>query len=202
VLQTLWNLSRAGAADQASVAVPAGSSAAAAAMLSAASTGKYAGPEQGYPIACADSPNPKNPADYQAEAALFSVRSGAAASYIGWGDEPCVGWRATDADGYFGPWNHQTAHPILLVGNSYDPATPYQDSVAMSRELADARLLTMYGYGHTALDNPSRLRPAVRSQLFRRRDAAPNRDRLPAEPAALLGRPPVSRSVCSAWCRP
>ncbi|MET9888844.1 alpha/beta hydrolase [Streptomyces sp. NPDC006465] len=42
-----------------------------------------------------------------------------------------------------------------MVNPTYDPATPYQGGVAMARELADARLLTLKGYGHTALDNPS-----------------------------------------------
>lgn len=41
------------------------------------------------------------------------------------------------------------------MGNTGDPATPYQDSVALSRELARARLLTIDGYGHTETNNPS-----------------------------------------------
>ena len=44
-----------------------------------------------------------------------------------------------------------SARPILLVGNKVDPATPYQDAVAMSHDLADARLVTVDGYGHSAL---------------------------------------------------
>lgn len=110
----------------------------------------------GYPIVCADSPNPKNPAAYRVEAAFAQARSGAAGPDIAWADEGCAGWRASDAEGYFGPWNHRTAHPLLLVGNTFDPATPYQDSVAMANELARARLLTVDGYGHTALFTPSR----------------------------------------------
>ena len=48
-----------------------------------------------------------------------------------------------------------SAGTILLVGNAGDPSTPYQDSVALSHELADARLLTVDGYGHTEASNPS-----------------------------------------------
>jgi hypothetical protein len=44
---------------------------------------------------------------------------------------------------------------VLVVNPVDDPATPYQAGRAMARELADARLLTLRGYGHTALDNPS-----------------------------------------------
>jgi hypothetical protein len=43
-----------------------------------------------------------------------------------------------------------------VVGTTYDPATPYQGAQAMTRELGDARLLTLEGYGHTTLTNPSR----------------------------------------------
>jgi pimeloyl-ACP methyl ester carboxylesterase len=67
----------------------------------------------------------------------------------------CSTWPATDADGYYGPWDRPTARPVLLVGNRYDPATPYSGSLTMAAELARARLLTVAEYGHTALLNPS-----------------------------------------------
>ena len=44
----------------------------------------------------------------------------------------------------------RTADPILVIGNTYDPAAPYRNSVTMSHELARARLLTVDGYGHGA----------------------------------------------------
>jgi hypothetical protein len=37
---------------------------------------------------------------------------------------------------------------VLLVNNTYDPASPYPAAVAMSRQLDRARLLTVDGYGH------------------------------------------------------
>ena len=47
------------------------------------------------------------------------------------------------------------AAPILVVGNRHDPQTPYSDSLAMVRWLRRARLLTVEGFGHTAMLNPS-----------------------------------------------
>jgi TAP-like protein len=44
---------------------------------------------------------------------------------------------------------------ILVIGNTGDPVTGYQNSVAMARELARARLLTVDGFGHTEFFNPS-----------------------------------------------
>jgi TAP-like protein len=43
----------------------------------------------------------------------------------------------------------------VAVGNVCDPATPYSGSLAMAAGLARARLLTVAGYGYTALLNPS-----------------------------------------------
>jgi hypothetical protein len=68
----------------------------------------------------------------------------------------CATWPAAAAqDRYAGPWNRPTAGTILVMGNTGDPITSYQSSVAMSRDLAKARLLTIRGYGHTEYNNPS-----------------------------------------------
>jgi hypothetical protein len=42
-----------------------------------------------------------------------------------------------------------------VIGNTTDPSTPYANSLGMVAMLARARLLTVHGYGHTALLNPS-----------------------------------------------
>jgi pimeloyl-ACP methyl ester carboxylesterase len=52
---------------------------------------------------------------------------------------------------YEGPFRYQRGRtPILVIGNTFDPATPYSGSVAMARQLRNARLLTLNGDGHTA----------------------------------------------------
>ena len=56
---------------------------------------------------------------------------------------------------YRGPWDRRTANPVLVIGNTFDPATPLRGAVAMTQDLGRARLLTMDGYGHTALLNTS-----------------------------------------------
>ncbi|MER7466633.1 alpha/beta hydrolase [Streptomyces sp. NPDC097981] len=81
--------------------------------------------------------------------------AGALARWWVWANEPCSTWPARAADPYTGPWNRTTAHPVLVVNPVYDPATPYRAGQAMTAELVRARLLTLDGYGHTALDNPS-----------------------------------------------
>ena len=37
------------------------------------------------------------------------------------------------------------ANRALVIGNTFDPSTPYQGSIAMANELARARLLTVDG---------------------------------------------------------
>ena len=44
---------------------------------------------------------------------------------------------------------------MQVIGNIFDPSTPYEGAVAMAHDLAYARLLTVDGYGHSALLNPS-----------------------------------------------
>lgn len=106
-------------------------------------------------VQCSDSPNPRPPEVYRALARSAYASYGPGALPDLWNDEPCASWRATAADTYTGPWNKPTANPILVIGNTDDPATPYSNSVAISQELARARLLTVQGYGHTTLLNPS-----------------------------------------------
>lgn len=59
-----------------------------------------------------------------------------------------------------------TPSPVLVVGNTFDPATPLRGAVVMAKRLARARLLTMDGYGHTALLNPSSCVNRIESRYF------------------------------------
>ena len=62
--------------------------------------------------------------------------------------------------------DNRTANPVLVIGNTFDPATPLRGAVAMDRALARARLLTLDGYGHTALLNPSACVNRFESRYF------------------------------------
>ena len=98
-------------------------------------------------VVCAESPNP-GPAAFPRIARRGYARSGPVAGGWAWLAEPCATWPATAADRYTGPWDRRTANPIMVIGITHDPATPYQGAVAMSELLARARLLTVDGYGH------------------------------------------------------
>lgn len=60
-------------------------------------------------------------------------------------------WPAAAPDLFRGPFRSSDLAPTaLVVGTTYDPATPYRWSVELARQLGNARLLTMRGDGHTA----------------------------------------------------
>lgn len=126
---------------------------------------KYGGAEQALAIMCSDSPNPK-PAAFPAQSTLARHRSGATGPYWAWSTAACAGWPADAAHGYTGPWNRRTASPVLLIGTTHDPSTPYHNSEILARTLARARVLTVEGYGHTALTNPSTCANRYESRYF------------------------------------
>lgn len=102
-------------------------------------------------VICGESPNPTTDAAYVAQAKSSYERVGLTAwPWVA----ACTGWSAEAADPYLGPWDTYRA-PVLVIGNTFDPATPYTSSQRMAEELADGRLLTVDGFGHTQLLNRS-----------------------------------------------
>ncbi|TCO52972.1 alpha/beta hydrolase [Actinocrispum wychmicini] len=126
----------------------------------------YLGREAQLGVVCSDSPYPRNPASYPAQAAFAAARSGVVGPALAWGSEGCSQWPVLAPQRYTGPWNHPTPAPILVVGTTVDPVTPYRDAIAMSRDLANARLLTVHGYGDTALLNHSSCVDTVEDAYF------------------------------------
>ena len=112
-------------------------------------------PEGTSGVLCSDSPNPRNPFSYQAQGRLGEGRQAFGLGLVwSWLAAPCAAWTARDADAYTGPWDRPTP-PILVIGTLGDPNTAYSGSKQMASQLANARLLTEAGGGHTALLNKS-----------------------------------------------
>jgi pimeloyl-ACP methyl ester carboxylesterase len=66
-----------------------------------------------------------------------------------WQQQVCVKWPVHTGHAAV-PLHAVGAAPILVVGNRYDPATPYAWSVALAKQLKRGRLLTWNGDGHTS----------------------------------------------------
>ena len=86
--------------------------------------------------------------------------------YLGYGDAACQGWPVGPAP-QPAPLEAAGADPVLVVGTTHDPATPYSWSRALAEQLDDARLLTYDGWGHTAYTAGNRcVREAVDGYLL------------------------------------
>lgn len=108
-------------------------------------------------IACWDTPASPDLAGLRAAADRWSrgAKVPALARAMSWSNAPCSQWFG-HTDRVPAPASSSTTAPILVVGTTYDPATPYAWSQALSRQLATARLLTYRGDGHTAYGSGSR----------------------------------------------
>lgn len=62
----------------------------------------------------------------------------------------CVQWPGERVSRYDGSYRAKGSAPILVLGTTGDPDTPYRDAVALSRQLHNASLLTFQAEGHTA----------------------------------------------------
>jgi pimeloyl-ACP methyl ester carboxylesterase len=134
---------------------------------------------EGYPgVACSDSVNPESYSAWPVAAADADANYGYFGSYWTWVSSICQPWEGPVAQAYLGPFDHQTANPVLVVGNRFDPATRYESAQFVAGLLPNSRLLTLDGWGHTSLFLSACVTDAV-SQYF------------------LTGVPPADGTVCN-----
>jgi len=96
---------------------------------------------------CIDYPSDSTPEEEAAAEALLQAEAPTIAPYW-YGADPCEVWPAPPtgareritADG---------AAPIVVVGSTNDPATPYEWAVGLADQLASGVLVTRVGEGHT-----------------------------------------------------
>jgi pimeloyl-ACP methyl ester carboxylesterase len=105
-------------------------------------------------VMCVDSAHPVGPTEFQAFAAsveAVSPRFGAAVA-----NEllPCAYWPVSEV-GNPQPVVAPAAPPILVVGNTGDAATPYEQAQRVADTLASGVLLTHEGAGHTSFRSGS-----------------------------------------------
>jgi pimeloyl-ACP methyl ester carboxylesterase len=103
-------------------------------------------------ITCADTDNPRDPYRYGEVGRALDATT---APYVGsrWAHAGlvCAAWTGRSTERHTGPWDSWTRNPVLVVGNRYDPATPYRNAVAVHDLLPNSTLLTVDGVGHGAL---------------------------------------------------
>ncbi|MEB3367823.1 alpha/beta hydrolase [Saccharopolyspora sp. S2-29] len=109
-----------------------------------------------FAVNCTDKPIPKKPGLVPAVAAQWEAESPTFGRTQAFSDVAgCSEWPPTSPDVHRGPWAHQAANPVLLFGNFYDPATQYEFSQRMEKELGNARLVSVDSFGHCILGDSS-----------------------------------------------
>lgn len=100
-------------------------------------------------INCLDYPMESDLAGMKENAAALEEASPTLGRYLAYGGTTCESWPAepvrTPA-----PVDAAGADPILVIGTTGDPATPYEWAVSMTEQLESASLLTYEAQGHTA----------------------------------------------------
>jgi pimeloyl-ACP methyl ester carboxylesterase len=120
-----------------------------------------------YAISCWDSPASPDAAGLATAARAWSSNAPVPemARALAWGNAPCSTWFGHSAFAP-APASSTTEAPILVVGTTFDPATPYPWAVSLANQLSTARLLTYVGDGHTAYGNGNRCIDSAVNDFF------------------------------------
>jgi pimeloyl-ACP methyl ester carboxylesterase len=99
-------------------------------------------------VDCIDRPWPRSLPDWQSAAASAARGAPMFGQAIMWGSLPCAYWPVRPAPQV--RLRGAGAPPILVVGNTRDPATPFRWAKALAADLKSGVLLAWNGDGHTA----------------------------------------------------
>jgi pimeloyl-ACP methyl ester carboxylesterase len=101
-------------------------------------------------VVCSDTDNPHSYTTWEQDAIAAESRYGYFGPPWSWVVSICAQWPGSDSGRYVGPFNRRTRNPVLVIGEQFDPATPYENAVTVADTLPGAALLTVYGWGHSA----------------------------------------------------
>jgi len=102
-----------------------------------------------YAVNCLDRPVPSDVAAYDALGPAFAKASPLFGPATQYSNLACAYWPVKPT-GQAGPLTADGAPPILLVGGTGDPATPYAWAQSVHQQLAGSVLLTRNGNGHVS----------------------------------------------------
>ncbi|MEU9352807.1 alpha/beta hydrolase [Streptomyces griseoloalbus] len=119
-------------------------------------------------INCADDKPRYSPADVERRLPGFRAVSGLFGDYLAWGLIGCTDWAVPGAADHPNV-NAPGADPILVIGNTGDPATPYEGTRRMAQALGEGVgvELTYEGQGHGAYNSKNKcVQDAVHGYLL------------------------------------
>jgi hypothetical protein len=118
----------------------------------------------GTAISCLDRPYPSDVTAYEELARRLAKVAPDFGAWAAWTDLACAYW-PVPAEGKPEVIQAKGSPPILLVGSTGDPATPYSWAQSVAQELARSELLTRKGPGHTGYFNSACIEHWVDSYL-------------------------------------
>ncbi|KAF7922675.1 hypothetical protein EAE99_007252 [Botrytis elliptica] len=78
----------------------------------------------------------------------------------------CAGWKSRTKWNFVGPFEQNTSHPILFIGNSADNITPLGSAIYNSYFFPGSSVLVQNSYGHTSASCPSKCTAKHRLAYF------------------------------------
>ena len=101
------------------------------------------------PVSCLDRPSDATPSDVEAVLPEFTEASALFGDALAWGLLGCTDW-PVPSDGLPGPVQAPDAPPVLVLGTTGDPATPYAWAESVAAQLDTGVLVTFDATPHTA----------------------------------------------------
>lgn len=118
-----------------------------------------------YAVSCLDRKASNNLDEYAKDATEFAKKAPTWGNMLAWGSLTCGEWKVP-ATGKQKKVTADGAGPILVIGNTRDPATPLAFAQRLAKDLKHARLLTFDADGHTAYGQSECVNDAVDGYLL------------------------------------
>lgn len=115
-----------------------------------------------YAVSCLDRKGYADTDKLTKTTAEFTKKAPTWGPMLAWGSLVCGVW-GEEATGKAEKIDAKGSDPILVIGTTRDPATPYRFSEQLAGDLDNARLLTLDGDGHTAYGGNECINAEVRS---------------------------------------
>jgi hypothetical protein len=115
-------------------------------------------------IDCLDHPVSRTLSRYPILAEQFARSAPVFGPLLAWGLLGCAVWPVPPTR-HPAPASDPGAPPILVVGTTGDPVTPYSWAVSLAKELTGGRLLTWQGQSHVAYYYSTCVRNLVQAYL-------------------------------------
>jgi pimeloyl-ACP methyl ester carboxylesterase len=126
--------------------------------------GSTNGDDAAIAVDCLDHPVSRNVTTYSSLATTLQASAPVFGPLLAWGEAGCAVWPVPPTRAV-GPVAAPGSPPILVVGTTNDPATPYAWAVSVAHELSRGVLLTRDGDDHVAYFYSACVRDDVQSYL-------------------------------------